>query len=86
MAGDYLKRVERVRIKMDFMKKLRVRGAATFQIQTPRVWGSILLNVRQWRKFVYETGLNNNVDQAHRFSKLRLYVIPEHLLLIKPDN
>ena len=37
MAGDYLKRVERVRIKMDFMKKLRVRGAATFQIRTPRV-------------------------------------------------
>ena len=37
MAGDYLKRVERVRIKIDFMKKLRVRGAATFQIRTPRV-------------------------------------------------
>ena len=28
LAGDYLKRVERVRIKTDFMKKLRVRGAA----------------------------------------------------------
>ena len=37
MAGDYLKRIERVRIKMDFMKKLRVRGAATFQIRTPHV-------------------------------------------------
>ena len=37
MAGDYLKRVERVRIKMDFMEKLRVRGAATFQIRTLRV-------------------------------------------------
>ena len=24
-------------MKMDFMKKLRVRGAATFQIRTPRV-------------------------------------------------
>ena len=28
---------ERVRIKMDFMKKLRVGGAGTFQIRTPRV-------------------------------------------------
>ena len=26
--------------------------------------GQSVLNVRQWRKFVYETGLNNSVDQA----------------------
>ena len=37
MAGDDLNRVEKVRIKMDFTKKLRVRGAATFRIRTPRV-------------------------------------------------
>ena len=30
---------------------------------TPAV-RSIVLNVRQWRKFVYESGLNNSVDQA----------------------
>ena len=41
MAEDCLKRVERVRIKIDFTKKLRVRGAATFQIQTPRVWKKV---------------------------------------------
>ena len=44
MAGDYLKRVERVRIKMDFMKKLRVGGAGTFQIRTPRVSKSYVLS------------------------------------------
>ena len=37
MAEDCLKRVERVRIEIDFTKKLRVRGAATFQIRTHRV-------------------------------------------------
>ena len=37
MAGVCLKRVESVRIKMDFTKKLRVRRAATFQIRTSRV-------------------------------------------------
>ena len=36
-GGVYLNRVEKVRIKMDFTKKLRVRGAETFQIRTPRV-------------------------------------------------
>ena len=37
MAGVCLKRVESVRIKMDFTKKLRVRRAATFEIRTSRV-------------------------------------------------
>ena len=31
MAGDHLKHVKRVGIKMDFMKKLRVRGAQPFR-------------------------------------------------------
>ena len=37
MAGVCLKRVESVRIKMAFTKKLQVRRAATFQIRTFRV-------------------------------------------------
>ena len=28
------------------------------------LWDTTVLNVRQWQKFVYETGLNNSVDQA----------------------
>ena len=48
MAEDCLKRVERVRIKIDFTKKLRVRGAATssclkkvFSVKFPQFHGML---------------------------------------------
>ena len=44
------------------------------QQQLHLLWDSIVLNVRQWRKFVYETGLNNSVDQAYIGSQNSRYV------------
>ena len=43
----------------------------------------IVLNVRQWRKFVYETGLNNSVDQACIGSQNSGYMYFQN---IKPGN
>ena len=37
MARSYLKRVEGAKFKMDLVKKLRVRVAATFRIRSHRV-------------------------------------------------
>ena len=44
------------------------------QQQLHLLWDCIVLNVRQWRKFVYETGLNNSVDQAYIGSQNSGYV------------
>ena len=35
--NHHSERLQTELVKMDFLKKLRVKGAATFQIRTPRV-------------------------------------------------